>query len=201
MLSATGLLVEAVKPGDDEAAGYRLRAAVIGWHLGTGLSGAEDRVRRTLDNEGGPRVNPFFRGLYKGVASTLSGLRAKEHTAQVPPLDRQEREKDFSEAALPVLYCSPTMELGIDIKSLNVVGMRNVPPTPANYAQRAGRAGRSGQPALIFTYCSTGTRTTSTSSAARRTWSRARFARRASTWPTRTSSAPTCTPSGLPRPA
>ena len=156
VLSANGLLVEAVKPGDDEAAGYRLRAAVIDWRLGTGQSGAEDRVRRTLDNEGGPRVNPFFRGLYMGVASTLSGLRAKEHTAQVSPLDRQDRERDFSEAALPVLYCSPTMELGVDIKNLSAVGLRNVPPTPANYAQRAGRAGRSGQPALVVTYCATG---------------------------------------------
>ena len=156
VLSETGLLVEAVKASDEDKAGYRLRAAVIGWHLGTGLSGAEDRVRRTLDKAEGPRVNPFFRDLYKGVASTLSGLRAKEHTAQVPPLDRQEREKDFSEATLPVLYCSPTMELGVDIKNLSAVGLRNVPPTPANYAQRAGRAGRSGQPALVVTYCATG---------------------------------------------
>jgi superfamily II DNA/RNA helicase len=156
VLSASGLLVEAVNPADDDKAGYRLRAAVISWHLGTGLSGAEDRVRRTLDKAEGPRVNPFFRDLYKGVASTLSGLRAKEHTAQVPPADRQEREKDFSEATLPVLYCSPTMELGVDIKNLSAVGLRNVPPTPANYAQRAGRAGRSGQPALVVTYCATG---------------------------------------------
>ena len=48
------------------------------------------------------------------------------------------------------------MELGVDIADLNVVNMRNVPPTPANYAQRSGRAGRSGQPALVYTYCSTG---------------------------------------------
>jgi superfamily II DNA/RNA helicase len=157
VLSEAGLLVEAVRPGGDgEQAGYRLRAAVIHWHLGSGLSGAEDRVRRTLDNEEGPRVNPFFRDLYKSVATTLSGLRAKEHTAQVPPQDRQDRERDFAQASLPVLYCSPTMELGVDINALSAVGLRNVPPTPANYAQRAGRAGRSGQPALVVTYCATG---------------------------------------------
>jgi superfamily II DNA/RNA helicase len=156
VLSNAGLLTEAVKPDGDDVAGYRLRAAVIGWHQGTGQSGAEDRVRRTLDKEGGPRVNPFFRDLYTTVATTLAGLRAKEHTAQVPPADRQEREDEFSQAALPVLYCSPTMELGVDIDALSAVGLRNVPPTPANYAQRAGRAGRSGQPALVVTYCATG---------------------------------------------
>ena len=73
-----------------------------------------------------------------------------------PTRKRQEREERFRKGVLPVLFCSPTMELGVDIADLNVVNMRNVPPTPANYAQRSGRAGRSGQPALVFTYCSTG---------------------------------------------
>jgi len=54
---------------------------------------------------------------------------------------------------LPALFCSPTMELGVDISALNAVYLRNMPPTPANYAQRSGRAGRSGQAALVVAHC------------------------------------------------
>lgn len=126
--------------------------------------------------------NRYYRTLYEEIAeelakgrSYLMGAEAREHTAQVDGVTREWREWRFRHEArdqerirecaaemraagepprrLPVLFCSPTMELGVDISALNVVYLRNVPPTPANYTQRAGRAGRSGQSAVIMTYC------------------------------------------------
>ncbi|MER7271172.1 DEAD/DEAH box helicase [Micromonospora carbonacea] len=157
VLTEAGLVIQAAPgEGDDLIGGYRLRSHALLWQAGDGKAGAEDRVRKQLSGEVGARVNTFFRDLYRDTAHLLAGLQAKEHTAQVTPDMRQEREREFREGDLPLLFCSPTMELGVDINALNAVALRNVPPTPANYAQRAGRAGRSGQPALVVTYCSTG---------------------------------------------
>lgn len=147
--------------------GWRLNASCMDWMLVDEQQALEDG-----------KHNQFFRSLYLAVAQTLRqqghalfDFEAQEHTAQVDAARRQLLEQRFRytekdrkdwlanpvhEAPLerlPVMFCSPTMELGVDISALNTVYLRNVPPTPANYAQRSGRAGRSGQQALVITYC------------------------------------------------
>jgi hypothetical protein len=154
-LGTVGLLAR-LAPDSNGQPGYRLKAASIRWRAGDGTHPAKDPLRKQLDTETVGRVNPFFRDLYRSMGVDLVGLFAKEHTAQVPQDLRQDREDEFRTARLPLLFCSPTMELGVDIANLSAVSMRNAPPTPANYAQRSGRAGRHGQPALVTTYCASG---------------------------------------------
>lgn len=136
--------------------GYQLKASAMIWKKGDGNTPFRDPIRMP----GVPNLetypNGFFKNFYKNVAMSTLGFEAREHTAQVNSRERERRENRFRAGDLPVLFCSPTMELGVDIAELNVVNMRNVPPNPANYAQRSGRAGRSGQPALVFTYCGKG---------------------------------------------
>ncbi|RTI02129.1 DEAD/DEAH box helicase [Thermus scotoductus] len=140
-LVAFGLL----KPVDG---GYRIPESALIWRKG----------------EGHPQANPFFRDLYRLEPRELLGLEAREHTAQVvAPGEREKRERRFRFTEedrnaqpglkrLPFLVASPTLELGVDIADLDMVHLRNIPPTPANYAQRSGRAGRQGQMGLILAF-------------------------------------------------
>jgi len=83
-------------------------------------------------------------------------IEAREHSGQIPGNIRAEREKQFLKGEINVLVATPTMELGVDIGDLSTILMRNIPPTPSNYAQRAGRAGRMKKTALINTFAGSG---------------------------------------------
>lgn len=134
---------------------YRLNVDYLIWQLGDGNSVDIDLIKNPSYKSTDKEPNRFFRDVYQTDFRQVKKLKAADHTGQITSTEiRKEREDLFRKGELSALYCSPTMELGIDISSLDVVHMRNVPPSPANYAQRSGRAGRSGQAALVFTYCS-----------------------------------------------
>ena len=138
---------------DDKDPGFQINADALRWLPDQGEIRPLDRTRLLDAGEVPPEVNRYFVECYRRFVDLKCVLEAREHTAQVPAEDREDREIRFRTGDLPLLFCSPTMELGVDIAQLNLVNLRNVPPTPANYAQRSGRAGRGGQPALVYTYC------------------------------------------------
>lgn len=152
---------------------YRLRIEKLVWRPGDLKTVKADLIKRRSYKQQAPKPNLFFQDLYRRDFAAAKRLRAEDHTGQLNVDQRRDREDRFRadwyldpdkklpdlvrirNEAISALYCSPTMELGIDIGGLSVVHLRNAPPNPANYAQRAGRAGRGGQGALVFTYCST----------------------------------------------
>ena len=94
--------------------------------------------------------------IYHLIYTTLNPvpMSVREHTAQLSSTTAYEYQKLFKDKKINVLSCSTTFEMGVDVGSLETVFMRNMPPSPANYAQRAGRAGRSlKSAAYAITFC------------------------------------------------
>lgn len=92
-----------------------------------------------------------YRQLYKQLLP--QPLNVKEHTAQLSSKAAGQLQSQFIKGEVNALSCSTTFELGVDVGDLEMVLLRNVPPSPANYIQRAGRAGRrTSFTAFVLTY-------------------------------------------------
>jgi hypothetical protein len=87
----------------------------------------------------------IWSNLHDRAATLAPYIRAEEHSAQQPPFRLRAFERQFKQGEINLLACSTTMEMGVDIGSIEAVLNTNVPPSIANYRQRVGRAGRRGQ--------------------------------------------------------
>ena len=100
-----------------------------------------------------PPEDDYYRWL---SGETAHRLNVEELTGQTKPLSEQRRRQRLFKGAfldgedqrvhgIDVLSVTTTMEVGVDIGSLELVMMANMPPQRFNYQQRVGRAGRAGQ--------------------------------------------------------
>jgi len=104
--------------------------------------------------------------------SALFRIHAEELTGQT--LDQAQRQRHFRDIffddeivedvgtrdvlknvdSIDFLSVTTTMEVGVDIGSLQAIMQANMPPERFNYQQRVGRAGRKGQAfSIAFTFC------------------------------------------------
>lgn len=83
-------------------------------------------------------------------------IYAADHTGLLERKERELKENDFKNRSkfnsLNALVATSTLEMGIDIGTLNTALNNSVPPLPANFLQRTGRAGRSSGSAFIINF-------------------------------------------------
>ena len=121
--------------------------------LAEGTHCLDYKCKGTYSEETKPELN-YYQQVYNRNLSPR--VHANEHTGLLERHDREELEKDFKQHphsnSTNVLSATSTLEMGIDIGDLNVMGNTSVPPKPSNFLQRVGRAGRKEGSALVLNY-------------------------------------------------
>lgn len=83
-------------------------------------------------------------------------IYAADHTGLLPRKPRELLEEDFKTRlnfnSRNALVATSTLEMGIDIGTLNTAINNSIPPLPSNFLQRVGRAGRASGSALVVNF-------------------------------------------------
>ncbi|PSL30084.1 DEAD/DEAH box helicase [Dyadobacter jiangsuensis] len=98
--------------------------------------------------------NNYYKAVYN--RNRFPRVYAREHTGLLERRKRERLEIDFKQRtrfnATNTLIATSTLEMGIDIGTLNTAYNNSVPPLPSNFLQRVGRAGRSSGAALVVNF-------------------------------------------------
>ncbi|WP_452228964.1 DEAD/DEAH box helicase [Lacinutrix sp. MEBiC02404] len=96
----------------------------------------------------------YYKAVYN--RNRFPRVYAREHTGLLERKVREKLEIDFKNRErfndANTLIATSTLEMGIDIGSLNTAYNNSIPPLPSNFLQRVGRAGRSSGAALIVNF-------------------------------------------------
>jgi ATP-dependent helicase YprA (DUF1998 family) len=155
------LTLQAIGSRDDQGTGWQVSVDLLEFEIARSFLACSvcDRV---VSNElaGNPCTRSGCQGTMRDWAGPIAEgslnalmvvekyappLFPAEHSAAVSDEKREEAKRGFMDGDPPrpnLLVCTPTLELGVNIGDLEAVAMRNIPPSPANYAQRSGRTGR-----------------------------------------------------------
>ena len=122
-----------------------------GTYTGNGVATVDDTAEYALDHWAHDIMRPLN---LTEPGSGLPFVTVGIHKGNIPATLRGAIEEGFrkEDPTINIVSSTPTMELGVDIGTLETVAQVGMPPTLTNYVQRAGRTGRSqGSSSLVTT--------------------------------------------------
>lgn len=111
-----------------------------------------DLVSKNYYSEKAYKRRPFFRLHAEELTGQTDDQALRQRQFRNIFIDSEDELRNVKD--IDLLSVTTTMEVGVDIGSLEAVVLANMPPERFNYQQRVGRAGRRGQPfSVVMTLC------------------------------------------------